>query len=50
LPENLTASPQAFIVKRSVMNMGTAIHNLPLKIERIDNCKVFKNKLKSFLL
>jgi hypothetical protein len=37
--------------KRSVINMGIKIHNnLPSEWKRIENFKVFKNKLKSYLL
>jgi hypothetical protein len=39
------------VTKKSVINMGIKIHNnLPLEIKRIENVKVFKNKLKSYLL
>jgi hypothetical protein len=30
--------------------MGIKIHNLPSELKRIENFKVFKNKLKSYLL
>jgi hypothetical protein len=37
--------------KKSVINMGTKIYNnLPLEIKSIDNFKVFRRKLKSYLL
>jgi hypothetical protein len=37
--------------KKSVINMGIKIHNnLPSELKRIENLKVFKNKLKSYLL
>jgi hypothetical protein len=39
------------VVKKSVINMGIKRHNnLPTELKRIDNFKVFKNKLKSYLL
>jgi hypothetical protein len=35
--------------KKSVINMGIKIHNnLPFKLKRIGNFKVFKNKLKTY--
>jgi hypothetical protein len=37
--------------KISVINMGIKIHkNLPFELKRINNFKVLKNKLKSYLL
>jgi hypothetical protein len=37
--------------QKSVINMGIKIHNnLPIRLKRIENFKVFKNKLKSYLL
>jgi hypothetical protein len=39
------------VAKTSVINMGIKIHNsLPPELKRIENFKVFKNKLKSYLL
>jgi hypothetical protein len=37
--------------QKCVINMGINIHNnLPFELKRIENFKVFKNKLKSYLL
>jgi hypothetical protein len=39
------------LCKISVINIGIKIHNnLPSELKRIENFKVFKNKLKSYLL
>jgi hypothetical protein len=36
--------------KKSVITMAIKIHNLLSELKRIENFKVFKNKLKSYLL
>jgi hypothetical protein len=41
----------ALLIEKNVINMGIKIHNnLPSELRRIENFKVFKNKLKSYLL
>jgi hypothetical protein len=37
-----------FTVKKSVINVGIKIHNLPSELKRVENFEVFKNKLKSY--